>query len=224
MEAPSTPQGRQFSEREKQVEYKKGAIWSEERLSDARHSLVASGWAPAAAEKFVKTAQRGRKAIEKDMHDKEVAGKAKAVEEALQELNESTTEVEELNKRSAEMQVQLEKMKEELAEIMDGREQKARKLLELQTELYELLFSQEGQMPYRQLQDQVRMAAKECIPEPVAKASRAAGVAMGRVQTEEEYSDSTEQSLGLKLLLGMLPVMMRQMVQYPDAYPEPVLR
>ncbi|KAJ1729060.1 hypothetical protein LPJ61_003707, partial [Coemansia biformis] len=37
-------------------------------------------------------------------------------------------------------------------------------------------------------------------------------------------SDSTERSLGFKLLLGTLPVMMRQTAWYPDAYPEPEMR
>ncbi|KAJ2714676.1 hypothetical protein H4R19_001605 [Coemansia spiralis] len=36
--------------------------------------------------------------------------------------------------------------------------------------------------------------------------------------------DCTERSLGLKLLLGTLPVMQRQTAWYPEAYPEPEMR
>ncbi|KAJ1719163.1 hypothetical protein LPJ61_006366, partial [Coemansia biformis] len=125
-------------------------------------------------------------AFEMDRHDKKVAEKAKPVEDSLQELQNRAAGLEAMDKEIAEMQMQLEKLKMEAVQTRERGEQEVRELLELQNELEDLMFNQEGQVPYRRLLNEAQDMAKVFMPAPVAEASRAAEVAMGRVQTEEE--------------------------------------
>ncbi|KAJ1718420.1 hypothetical protein LPJ61_006638, partial [Coemansia biformis] len=151
---PSTPQGGPFSaseeheeheEREEHKEHEEKDRWSHERFTMAWRGLRAAGWTPEEADEFVRTTQLGQEARKKEKHDRDVAERAKAVVDKLQKLNESKTGVEALHKKIAVAQAELDKMKKEATQMVDGREQMAKELLELQMELDEVLFNQAGQ-------------------------------------------------------------------------------
>ncbi|KAJ1719002.1 hypothetical protein LPJ61_006403, partial [Coemansia biformis] len=148
VEVPSTPQGGPFSvseEHKEHEEHEEKDCWSHERFTMAWHGLRAAGWTPEAADEFVRTTQLGQEARKKEKHDRDMAERAKAIVDKLQKLNESKTGVEALHKKIAVAQAELDKMKKEVTQMVDGREQMAKELLELQTELDEVLFNQAGQ-------------------------------------------------------------------------------